>query len=52
VSRAVLAQVQPGSIILLHDGGGDAAHTIKALPSIIRGIRKRGLHFVLVPARA
>jgi peptidoglycan/xylan/chitin deacetylase (PgdA/CDA1 family) len=51
VSRSVLAHVQPGSIVLLHDGGGDAAHTIKALPAIIRGIRKRGMHFVLVPAR-
>jgi peptidoglycan/xylan/chitin deacetylase (PgdA/CDA1 family) len=51
VRRSVLARVEPGSIILLHDGGGDAAHTIKALPGIIRGIRKRGLHFVLVPAR-
>jgi peptidoglycan/xylan/chitin deacetylase (PgdA/CDA1 family) len=50
VTSTVMAQVKPGSIILLHDGGGDAAHTIKALPAIIRGIRRRGLHFVFVPA--
>lgn len=52
VTRSVLSSVQPGSIILLHDGGGDASHTIKALPAIIRGIRKKGLRFAFVPARA
>jgi peptidoglycan-N-acetylglucosamine deacetylase len=51
VARGVLRNVEPGSIVLLHDGGGDAGHTIRALPDIIRGIRKRGLHFVTVPAR-
>jgi peptidoglycan/xylan/chitin deacetylase (PgdA/CDA1 family) len=50
IARAVLSHVHAGSIVLLHDGGGDAAHTIKALPAIIRGIRKRGLGFVTVPA--
>jgi peptidoglycan-N-acetylglucosamine deacetylase len=49
VARAVLSHVHAGSIVLLHDGGGDAAHTIAALPAIIRGIRKRGLSFVVVP---
>jgi peptidoglycan-N-acetylglucosamine deacetylase len=52
ITHAVLSQVQPGSIILLHDGGGDAGHTIAALPKIIRKIRARGLRFVFVPARA
>jgi peptidoglycan/xylan/chitin deacetylase (PgdA/CDA1 family) len=51
VAHAVLSQVHAGSIVLLHDGGGDAAHTIKALPRIIRGIRKRGLGFVTIPAQ-
>jgi peptidoglycan/xylan/chitin deacetylase (PgdA/CDA1 family)/sulfur carrier protein ThiS len=51
VTRRVLRHVEPGSIILLHDGGDDAAHTIKALPAIIRGIRKMGLGFTMVPAR-
>jgi peptidoglycan/xylan/chitin deacetylase (PgdA/CDA1 family) len=50
VARAVLSHVEAGSIVLLHDGGGDAAHTIAALPAIIRGIRKRGLGFSFVPA--
>ena len=51
VTKSVLSHVEPGSIILLHDGGGDAGHTIKALPAIIRGIRKMGLTFTTVPAR-
>jgi chitin deacetylase len=46
ITRAVLSQVRPGSIVLMHDGGGDAAHTIAALPDIIRGIRDRGLELV------
>ena len=40
----------PGSIVLLHDGGGDAGHTIRALPTMIKGIRARGLRLVTVPA--
>lgn len=49
-SDEVLSHVEPGSIVLLHDGGGGAEHTIRALPAIIRGVRKRGLVFVTVPA--
>ncbi len=49
VAKAVLSHVRPGSIVLLHDGGGDAAHTIAALPAIIKAIRKRGLGFATVP---
>jgi peptidoglycan/xylan/chitin deacetylase (PgdA/CDA1 family) len=43
ITRSVLRAVEPGSIILLHDGGGDRSATIRALPRIIRGIRKMGL---------
>ncbi len=42
----VLSHVKPGSIIDLHDGGGDQTATIRALPAIIRGIRKKGLQLV------
>ena len=31
-----------GNIILLHDGGGNRAETVRALPMIIDGIRARG----------
>jgi peptidoglycan/xylan/chitin deacetylase (PgdA/CDA1 family) len=46
ITKAVLSGIHPGSIVDLHDGGGDQSATIKALPDIIRGIRKRGLQLV------
>jgi peptidoglycan/xylan/chitin deacetylase (PgdA/CDA1 family)/sulfur carrier protein ThiS len=50
LARAVLAEVRPGSIVVLHDGGGDGARTAAALPRIIRGIRRMGLELVAIPA--
>ena len=35
-----------GNIILLHDGGGNRSETVKALPTIIEGIRAKGLKIV------
>src|SRR5205085_6510702 len=46
ITKAVLSGIGPGSIVDLHDGGGDQSATIKALPDIIRGIRKKGLQLV------
>ena len=46
ITKRVLSNVRPGSIVLLHDGGGDARDTIAALPDIIKGIRKQGLRLV------
>ena len=37
-----------GEIILLHDGGGNRAETVRALPMIIHGIRSRGKSIVPV----
>jgi peptidoglycan-N-acetylglucosamine deacetylase len=48
VERA-LAGAEPGAIILMHDGGGDRAQTVAALPAIIRGLHARGLEPVTVP---
>ncbi len=44
----VLANVRPGSIVDLHDGGGDQSATIAALPAIVRGIRQMGLRLVVL----
>jgi peptidoglycan/xylan/chitin deacetylase (PgdA/CDA1 family) len=44
----VLSATHNGSIILLHDGGGNRAQTIAALPGIIRALRARGLRFVTI----
>ena len=48
IVRNVLSSVRPGAIVILHDGGGDRSATLRALPEIIRGIRKRGLRLVAV----
>jgi peptidoglycan/xylan/chitin deacetylase (PgdA/CDA1 family) len=48
VSR-VMAGARPGSIILLHDGGGNRSEKVAALPFIIKRLRKRHLHLVDVP---
>ena len=48
ITRRVLGAVKPGSIVVLHDGGGDQSQTAKALPAIVKGIRDRGLRLVRV----
>jgi peptidoglycan/xylan/chitin deacetylase (PgdA/CDA1 family) len=48
IARNVLTHVHPGSIVIMHDGGGDRRPTIRALPRIIHGIRHRGLRLVAV----
>jgi len=45
----VLAHVEPGAIILMHDGGGNRTVTSHALPLIIRGLKQRGYKMVTVP---
>jgi len=40
---------KPGGIVLMHDGGGNRSHTIKALPEIIAKFRSQGYSFVTVP---
>jgi peptidoglycan/xylan/chitin deacetylase (PgdA/CDA1 family) len=46
IVRRVLSQTRPGSIVLLHDGGGDRSATVAALPQIIKGLKQRKLAFV------
>ena len=49
IRRRVLAQVQPGSIILSHDGGGPRGETLAAYPAIIASLRARGYKIVTIP---
>lgn len=44
-----LRDATPGGIVLLHDGGGDRAQTVEALPQIISSLRRQGYKFVTVP---
>lgn len=48
IARDVLVDVVPGSVILLHDGGGDRSPTVASLPPIIEGLLERGYEFVRV----
>jgi peptidoglycan/xylan/chitin deacetylase (PgdA/CDA1 family) len=48
VSR-VMTAVKPGSIVLMHDGGGDRSQTVAAVPKIVRKLRARGYTLVTVP---
>lgn len=45
----VIRQAEPGSIVLMHDGGGNRAATVEALPQIITQLKKQGYSFVTVP---
>ncbi|MBV9231936.1 MAG: polysaccharide deacetylase family protein [Chloroflexi bacterium] len=42
----VRAQTQNGSIILMHDGGGNRSQTVAALPAIIEWYQQHGFRFV------
>ncbi len=46
ITRRVLAQAKNGSVILLHDGGGDRSGTVAALPMILDGLAAQGIQVV------
>jgi peptidoglycan/xylan/chitin deacetylase (PgdA/CDA1 family) len=48
IVRNALEHLGPGSIVLMHDGGGNRDQTIAALPRIIDEIRARGYQIVPV----
>lgn len=45
IAAQVLRAVQPGSIVLFHAGDNNP-QTVRALPTIIKGLRERGLELV------
>src|SRR5215813_7186182 len=48
IAENVFKNLDKGNVVLLHDGGGERAQTVKALPLIIDGIRARGYEIVPV----
>ncbi len=52
IARRVLARIRPGDIVLLHDGhdlpGRHRPATARALPTILQGLREKGLQGVTV----
>ncbi len=48
VYSRIVGAAQPGSIILMHDGGGDRSGTLAALRHVIDTLRARGYSFATV----
>jgi peptidoglycan/xylan/chitin deacetylase (PgdA/CDA1 family) len=46
IAHRVLDHVRPGSIVLMHDGGGDRSQTVEALRLVIAGLKARGYSMV------
>ncbi len=46
IVRNVLSTTSNGSIVVMHDGGGDRSETVQALPQIIANLQQRGFVFV------
>jgi len=46
--QAVAARAGEGSIVLMHDGGGDRSQTVAALPGIVADLLERGYDLVPV----
>jgi peptidoglycan/xylan/chitin deacetylase (PgdA/CDA1 family) len=49
IESRILSQTRPGSIIIMHDGGGPRGQTLAALPHVIDALRARGYRFATVP---
>jgi peptidoglycan/xylan/chitin deacetylase (PgdA/CDA1 family) len=44
----VLKKIKPGSIIVLHDGGGDRSVTVETVNILVKDIREMGYKFVTI----
>ncbi len=48
IANRILSYAHNGAILLLHDGGGNRAQTVAALPIIITTLKNRGFKFVTI----
>lgn len=49
IAERILCAASNGAIFLLHEGGGNRANTVEALPAIITGLQARGFTLVTIP---
>lgn len=49
VAVGTLRRVEPGAIVLLHDGGGDREHTVRATRWMVGRLARQGYELVTVP---
>jgi peptidoglycan/xylan/chitin deacetylase (PgdA/CDA1 family) len=47
ITAAVLSQLRPGGVVLLHDGGGNRGQTVDALPKLIKTLTGAGYYFAI-----
>jgi peptidoglycan-N-acetylglucosamine deacetylase len=43
IARATVEVAEAGSVVLMHDAGGDRSQTVAALPALLAGLQDRGL---------
>jgi len=48
IYSTIVGTTRPGSIVLMHDGGGNRSETLAALPQVIDTLRARGYSFETV----
>jgi peptidoglycan-N-acetylglucosamine deacetylase len=48
ILKRIQEQEKKGSVVLLHDSGGDRSATVAALPEIIKFYKSKGYHFVTI----
>ncbi len=50
LAQRIVSQVDEnsGGVVLLHDGGGNQAHMVKALPIVIKTLREKGYEFTSI----
>lgn len=49
IASRVVAAIQPGSVVILHDGGGNRSRTVAALDLILPELSRRGYQFLPLP---
>lgn len=47
IVETVLDEVDPGDIVVLHDGGRDRSDTVAALDALITGLQNKGYEIVV-----
>lgn len=49
IARRVISKADPGDVVLLHDGGGNRAQSVRALQRILLSLGKQGYRFETLP---
>lgn len=45
MAQRIITNIQPGNVVLMHDGRLDRTFTVKALPILIKGLKDKGFSF-------